>query len=228
MIKATNYLPGDEIHYKTGSPTVVGIPHHGAATVLSVDVDKNLLTVEPRDGEQVSYNPTQLRRQTAESIVYREETRELAEGDRIRFTSADRENRVRSGDFATVQRVGSDNGISARLDGGRTVELGPEQTRHIDYGYTVEHARHLYADRILLTGESGQLAEQQAVLTRLSPHTREIAIYMPDGSNPLQQAQETATDARLAAEGISTDPALGNMPAPAMPEIEFEGFGLGL
>ncbi len=225
---AANYLPGDEIHYKTGSPTVVGIPHHGAATVLSVDVDKNLLTVETRDGDQLSYNPAQLRRQTAESAVYREETRELAEGDRIRFTSADRENRVRSGDFATVQRVGSDNGISATLDSGRAVALDPEQTRHIDYGYTVEHARHLYADRILLTGESNQFEEQQTVLTRLNPHTRDIGIYMSDSSSPLQQAQGIAAGGQLPEEGLSAESALVNIPASVMPEIEFEGFGLGI
>jgi len=225
---ASNYQVGDEIHYKTGSPTVVGIPHHGAATVLSVDVDKNLLTVETRDGDQLSYNPAQLRRQTAESTVYREETRELAEGDRIAFIAADRENRVRSGDFAIVERIGGDNSISATLDSGRAVALDPEKARHIEHGYTVESARHLSADRALLTGDSGQVAEQQAALTRLNPHTREIVIYTSDGSSPLQQAQGIDTDARLAAEGISTDPALGNMPAPAMPEIELEGFGLGL
>ena len=47
-----------------------------------MDGNKNILTVETREGEQVSYNPAQLRRQTAESTIYREETRELAEGDR--------------------------------------------------------------------------------------------------------------------------------------------------
>ncbi len=203
---ANNYWPGDEIHYKTGSPTVVGIPHHGAATVLSVDVDKNLLTVETHEGELVSYNPAQLRRQTAESAVYREETRELAEGDRI----------------------GGDNTISVRLDSGRAVALDSEQARHIDHGYTVERARHLSADRVLLTGDSAQLAERQAALARLNPHTREIGIYTSDGSRPLQQSQGIATDARLAEEGVSMDPTLGNMPQPAMPEIELEGFGLGL
>jgi conjugative relaxase-like TrwC/TraI family protein len=225
---AANYQPGDEIHYKTGSPTTEGIPNNSASTVLSVHANKNILTVETRDGEQISYNPAQLRRQTAESTVYREETRELAEGDRIAFTTADRENRVRSGDFATVERIGEDNSISARLDNGRAVELDPEKARHIDYGYTVESAQHLNADRILLTGENSQLAEQQTALTKLNPHTREIGIYTSDGTNPLQQVQGIATDVQLAEEGFSINSALSNMPEPTIPEIDFEGFGLGL
>ena len=225
---AANYQPGDEIHYKTGSPTAEGIPNNSAATVLAVGGNKNLLTVETREGEQVSYNPAQLRRQTAESTVYREETRELAEGDRISFTAADRENRVRSGDFATVERIGDDNSISARLDSGRAVELDAEQARHIDYGYTVESAQHLSADRLILTGESSQLAGQQDALTRLNPHTREVGIYTSDGSNPLQQAQGIATDVQLAGEGFSLDSALSNSPEPTLPQVDFEGFGLGL
>jgi conjugative relaxase-like TrwC/TraI family protein len=215
---AANYKEGDEIHYRTGSPTAEGIPNNSAATVLSVDVNRNTLTVEAREGEQISYDPSQLKRQTAESTIYREEARELAEGDRITFTAADRENRVRAGDFATIERIGEDNSISARLDIGRAVELDPEKARHIDYGYTVESAQHLSADRVLLTGESSQLAEQQTALTKLNPHTREVGIYTSDGANPLQLAQE----------GLSVDSSLRNIPMPTLPEIEFEGFGLGL
>ncbi len=225
---AAIYQPGDEIHYKTGSPAAEGIPNNSVATVFSVDGNKNILTIETREGEQISYNPAQLRRQTAESTVYREETLKLAEGDRISFTIADRDNRVRSGDFATVERIGDDNSISARLDSGRAVELDPEKSQHIDYGYTVETAQHLSADRLILTGESSQLAGQQEALTKLNPHTREVGIYTSDGSNPLQQTQGIATDVQLAEEGFSIDTGLSNMPEPTLPEIDFEGFGLGL
>jgi conjugative relaxase-like TrwC/TraI family protein len=225
---AANYQPGDEIHYKTGSPTAEGIPNNSTATVLSVDGNKNTITVETREGEQISYDPSQLRRQTAESTIYREETRELAEGDRITFTTNDRENCVRSGDFATVERIGEDNSISARLDSGRVVELDPEKARHIDYGYTVENGQHFSADRVLLTGESSQLAEQQTALTKLNPHTREVGIYTSDVTNPTQQTQGIATDVQLAEQGFSIDSGLSNMPEPTLLEIEFEGFGLGL
>ncbi len=127
-----------------------------------------------------------------------------------------------------VERIGADNSISARLDSGRAVELDPEKARHIDYGYTVESAQHLSADRLILTGESSQLAGQQEALTKLNPHTREVGIYTSDGSNPLQQAQGIATDVQLSEEGFSIDSALSNAPEPTLPQIDFEGFGLGL
>ena len=106
--------------------------------------------------------------------------------------------------------------------------LDSEKARHIDYGYTVESAQHLSADRLILTGESSQLAGQQEALTKLNPHTREVGIYTSDGSNPLRQAQGIATDVQLAEQGFSTNSALSNAPEPTLPEIDFEGFGLGL
>ena len=79
------------------------------------------------DGQQLFYNPAQLDRQTDESTVYREETRDRVEGDRTTFTAADHGSRVRSGDFATVERIGDENSISARLDSGRAVQLESER-----------------------------------------------------------------------------------------------------
>ena len=143
----------------------------------------------------------------------------MGEGDRIIFTTADLENRVRSSDFATLERIGDDNSIAARLDSGRTVELDSEKARHIDYGYTVESAQHLNADRILLTGESSQLAEQQAALTKLNPHTREIGIYTSDDTNLLQEGKGTATDAQVAEEGLSVETAPSNVPESTIPKL---------
>jgi hypothetical protein len=71
---AANYRKGDEIYYKTGSPTAEGIPNNSAAMVISVNCNKDTTTVETQEGEQISYDPPQLRRQPVESIIYREET----------------------------------------------------------------------------------------------------------------------------------------------------------
>ena len=53
-------------------------------------------------------------------------------------------------------------------------------------------------------------------------------VYTSDGSNPLQQAQGVATDVQLAEEGFSIDSALSNAPEPTLPQVDFEGYGLGL
>jgi hypothetical protein len=81
--------------------------------------------------------------------VYRKEERAMSTGERIQITTADRENHIRSGDFATVERIGDDGSLSIRLDNGKAVELDSEMARHVDYGYAVETARRLSADRVI-------------------------------------------------------------------------------
>jgi conjugative relaxase-like TrwC/TraI family protein len=225
---AASYIPGDQIHYRTGSPGIEGIPHNSVATVLNTDVINNVLTIETRDGEQVSYNPAHLKQQTKESTVYREEQRDLAVGDRIQFTTPDRENRIRSGDFATIEQIGQENTLSVRMDNGKAVELDPEKARHIDYGYIVETAQHVSADRILLTGESGQLAEQQAALAKLNPNLHALAIYTSDNPNLLHRDNGIGNEPELSTEGLSNNPSLSSVPETSGPSAEFEGYGIGL
>ena len=102
-----------------------------------------------------------------------------------------------------------------RLDNGKTVELDGEQSRYIDYGYAVETAHQASVDRILITGNSNQIAEQREALTHLSPHLRDLAIYTSDDSGQvLQQIASSASSKPIS--------------VPALPEIELEGMGIGL
>jgi conjugative relaxase-like TrwC/TraI family protein len=225
---AANYSPGDEIHYKKGSPEEHGIIHNSTATVIAVDISKNLLTVETRSGEQASYNPALLKQQTGQSTVYRAEERDLAVGDRIQFTVPDRENRIHSGDLATVARIGEDNALSVRLDNGKDIELSPEKARHIEHGYSVETAKYVSADRVLITGESSQLAEQQVAFTKLNPNIHDLAIYTSDRTNLLQRDNGIGKEPELSNVELSSDSSLSNGPEPSGPSIEREGYGIGL
>ena len=188
---AANYSPGDQIHYRTGSPELYGLPHNGSATVVSVDESRrNTLTVETSAGERVAYDPAQLRVQTAQSKVYWEETRELAIGDRIQLTASDRKQRIRSGDFATVERIGQNNSIGARLDNGRAVELNPDKAKHIEYGYAVDAGQRVSANRVFATGE--RLDAKAFVGIR--PAAREIALYTSDGSSSQKQQAHSSSN----------------------------------
>jgi putative ribosome biogenesis GTPase RsgA len=106
------------IQYKIGSPEKHSIAANSSATVLSVDVKSNTLTVETSTGHETSYNPALLKQQTKQSTVYRDEERDLAVGDRVQFTAPDGENRIRSGDFAIIDRIAEDNALFVRLDNG--------------------------------------------------------------------------------------------------------------
>ena len=102
---AANYAPDDRINYRKGSPEEHGIADNSSATVVSVDARSNLLTVETREGDRVSYNPALLKQQTDRSTVYSEESREFAEGERIQFTAANPELRLSAGRLATVEKI---------------------------------------------------------------------------------------------------------------------------
>ena len=212
---AANYAPDDRINYRKGSPEEHGIADNSSATVVSVDAHSNLLTVDTREGDRVSYNPALLKQQTDRSTVYKEESRELAEGERIQFTAANPELRIRAGSLATVEKIGEDDAITVRLDNGKVVEMDAEQSRYIDYGYAVEATQQAYIDRILVTGNSDQIAEQQEALTHLSLHLRDLAIY-------------TSDDSGFAVQQVASPASIKPISVPALPEIELEGMGIGL
>ncbi len=187
--RVESYEPGDKIQFKTGSPNLDGIPHDSQATVVSAKPRGNVLTVQlDTSREEISYNPAQLRTQTRESRVFQEETREVAQGERIRMTAYDKELGVRSADLGTVTRIGPDNSLTVKLDAGRTVELSPEKAKHIDYGYTVDGSKSIRAERVIATGEN---------LTPQSFHTisskSDLAVYTNSAQQEFTAAKEIAT-----------------------------------
>lgn len=72
---------GDVLHYQRGSKTS-GIGQGSCAQVVATDPKSNLLTVENRDGRQVTYDPSRLHGISA----YRELEREFAVDERLQFT----------------------------------------------------------------------------------------------------------------------------------------------
>jgi hypothetical protein len=191
---AANYSIGNLIQYKTGSAREHGIANGSMATVISTDPNKNMLTVETKDGERVAYNPARLRRLTVESTVYREETRDLAQGERIRFTQSDRERRIRSGDFATVERIAGDNSLAVRLDNGKSFELNRDQAKYIDYGYTGDGLQRVAADRVIGTAEK----LEPATLSNVSSHTRDLVVYISESAGIQPKGRAIAKTPNLA------------------------------
>ena len=113
---ASRYEPGDVIRYARGSQDV-GIERGSYARVVAVNPAENLLSVEKQNAELATYDPKRLRGVS----VYREMEREFAIGDRIQFTSPDKQLRVANRDLATIEQISAHGEISARLDDGRTV-----------------------------------------------------------------------------------------------------------
>lgn len=203
-MRVESYAPGDKIHYKTGSPSLHGIPHDGEATVVSTKSRGNMLSVQlDATREEVSYNPAKLRTQTRESRTFVEETREIARGERIRFTSYDKDIGVRSGDLGTVTRIGQDHSMTVTLDSGKTAEVSSEKSRHIDYGYAVDGLKNVRAERVLATGDG--LSQQ--TFQGVSPKT-DLALYTNQPQQEFSASKEIAVP-KLAQPAIQHDFGIG-------------------
>jgi hypothetical protein len=151
-MRVKGYEPGDKIQYKTGSPN--GISQDSLGTVTETQPRTNQLSVRiDSTRDIVSYNPGDRPAQTRESRIFTEETREIAEGERIRFMRYDKDLGIKPGDLGTVSRLGEDNSMIVKLDSGKTTELSPEKTRHLDYGYTVNALKSVRAERVIATGD---------------------------------------------------------------------------
>jgi conjugative relaxase-like TrwC/TraI family protein len=187
-MRVESYEPGDKIHYKSGSPSLHGIPHDSEATVVSTKPRSNVLSVQlDATREEISYNPAQLRTQTRESRTYQEETREIAQGERIRFSSYDKEIGVRSGDLGTVVRIGQDHSMTVKLDSGKTAEVSSEKSRHIDYGYAVEGLKNLRAERVIATGDGLSQQTFHGVSTKT-----DLALYTNQPQHDFSASKEMA------------------------------------
>jgi ATP-dependent exoDNAse (exonuclease V) alpha subunit len=146
---ANRYQAGDVLHYTRGSKEH-GIESRSYAQVVATNSKENLLTVQTHDGQQVTYDPSRLRGITA----YREIEREFAVGDKIQFTSPNRDFQVANRDLATIQYIDANGKISVRMDGtkDRIVRFGADQMRHFDHGYAVtsHSSQGLTAERVLV------------------------------------------------------------------------------
>jgi conjugative relaxase-like TrwC/TraI family protein len=219
---AANYVAGDQIHYKAGS-LEHGIVDNGTATVLSVDTNANRLAVATRDGNEVSYNPALLKNLTSQSNVFRQEVRDISEGERIRFTATAQDFHLRKGDFATVERISEGRSLTIRSDQGKSIALSEEQSGNIDYGYIADRMPHRGVDRVIVSGDAPQLATMQKDLARLSGQTRDLAIYTSDGRGLAQGKSIPGTE--VAAQALQ--PGMNPSPVVAPPETLVEGFSRG-
>ena len=219
---AANYVAGDQIRYKAGSPEH-GIVDSGTAKVLAVDTKVNRLTVAMRDGNEVSYNPALLKNLTSQSNVFREEVRDISEGERIRLTATAQDFQLRKGDFATVERISKDRSLTVLSDHGKSAALSEEQSRSIDYGYVADRMPQRGVDRIIVSGDAPQLATMHKDFARLAGQTRDLAIYTSDGRGLAQGKSVPAVEvaAQTLQAGMSPSPVV------ATPEILLEGFSRG-
>ena len=170
----------DVVRYTRGSKSV-GIEAGEYRTVVGINSESNLLTVEKSTGEQSNYDP---RRLTGVS-VYREVPQEFSAGDRIQFTAPDKSLGITTRDLAVIESISSDGLITARLDNNRRIEFNAQQHRHSDHGYAVtsHSSQGLTAERVLVNADTGvhpDLLNSRFGYVSISRASHEATLYTND------------------------------------------------
>jgi len=129
---AAQYQVNDILRYSRASQET-GIGKGEYARVMSIDAEKNLLTVMRTDGTERTYDP---RRQMGVT-VYREQEKAFSQGDRIQFTAPSNDLKIANRELGTVREIGPNGAMRIKLDSGREMSLNPERYPHIDHGYAV-------------------------------------------------------------------------------------------
>lgn len=228
---AARYEQENVLQYTTGSKTA-GIERDNFATVRSVDTRKNLLTVELENGSSVTYDPRRLQG----VHVFREVEREFAVGEKIQFTAPNKDLGLANRDLNTIS-VMQNGQVTVRMDGKeeRSVTFDPREFRQFDHGYAVtsHSSQGLTASRVLAhigTDSARGLINDRLAYVAISPALDDARIYTNDAET---LGQRLATDVtKTAAVELHIPQVLDQTAAPLRsnftPDIEFEGFGLGI
>lgn len=153
---AAQYETGDIICYTRGSKAL-GIKAGEYARVAGVHRERNLLTVERANGQQVTYDPNRLHGVS----VFREAERQFSAGDRAQFTTPYGDEHIPNRQLGTVQQIDSEGNLQLRMDSGRDVQFTVREHPHLDYGYAVtsHSSQGVTADRVLIHVDTEQAYE---------------------------------------------------------------------
>lgn len=182
---AANYEVGDVIRYGSKGNDELGISPNTYGTVTGVDTKRNLITVSGSDDAPHTYDPASEWQMRLKATVYTPEDRKLAHGERVQFTRSEWDQGIRVGNLATIERVHEDGGLSVKVDSGASLQLTPEQSLHVEYGYAIESTKRLAVDRVILSGEAAQITAQRDALAHLPAKLHELSVYTSDGYQPL-------------------------------------------
>ena len=161
------------------------------------------MTLAAEDGRTVAWEPGRVAARAGGVEVYRAETMELCNGDRIRWTRNDAGLGLVNSQTAEVTGI-RDGKVSFRLEDGRTLEMtgGDPQLRHIDRAWasTVHAFQGRTVDTVIAALEANHpnLTSQKMLYVEIS-RARDRAELVTDDREALRETLQAVTGERIAA-----------------------------
>src|SRR5882672_2330129 len=198
---ANAYVPDEDIIRYNRASKVYGFSVGDYTKVIATNHEKNEITVQRSDGQEITYNPARL----SGVNVYRESNRMFSEGDRIQFRAPFTEHRIANGELGEIRQI-KDEELTVVLDNGREVSFESEKFRHIDHGYAVTSysSQSQTVDRVLVNAdaqESDLLLNQRMGYVAVS-RGREEAMIFTSSTEHLRAALDRSVDKEMAVEAL--------------------------
>lgn len=199
-----SYAPGDIVealrHYES-----IGLRRGDTAEVI--EAAPGCITLRRRDGQTVQWRPTAM----PHVAVHGADQREVAVGDRIRFTANDYRLGVVNGQIGTVKSIDpAASELMVTVDRNRTLTLDMSQPLRVDHAYctTIHAAQGQTCDRVLVDADvSGAMANQSLYYVAISRASHGVTLYTDD--KELLPRAMSRLDIKEAALDLQRKPARG-------------------
>jgi conjugative relaxase-like TrwC/TraI family protein len=181
---AAKYEVGDVLRYTSGSARF-HIRKEEYAYVTDIDGHENLLTVQRKNGKEITYDPHRLHGVN----VYKREERHFAVGDKIQFTAPFKKLRIPNRTLARIEAIEPSGNLQLRLDTGETVRFNLQHHSHLDYGYAMTSytSQGQTVDRVIIhvpeeTRDTKELINQRFGYVALLRARHDAQIYTNDAA----------------------------------------------
>ena len=202
--QAASYHEGDMLRAGRDYASL-GLAKGDSARIVTVDAERNRLTLERHDGQRAEIDPARYARFSAWTA--RELT--VQAGDRITLREA--VGHLKGGEVLTVERV-SEGTLHVRDARGGAQTLDTAKAVALDYAYaqTAHQAQGSTCTRVLVHAESDRvnLMTQQSLYVALSRATHEAIVYTDDRVALAAQVARTSGQKETALD-VSLDRATG-------------------
>ncbi len=172
-----SYQPGDLVQAQK-TYDALGLKRGDTARVIEGAGGK--VTLERMDGERIDWRPALQTNLTA----YRENQRELALGDAVRFTANDHAHGIVNGERATVTEIDREaQTVTLQRNDGSEIALDATKPLHLDHGYcsTVHAAQGQTAERVLIEADTRSVTtNESAYYVAISRARSDLTIYTDD------------------------------------------------
>jgi conjugative transfer relaxase protein TraI len=202
-----NYVVGDVIRFNR-SISALGIKKGSYLAVSAIDaMDNRLVFKQDKDKElhwQLNHLPID---QRGVMEVYKRESREICEGDKIRWTRSDKSQGFLGGDQSTVVNVKKDS-ITLKNYQGEIVQLDANNPKqfHWDHAYAfTSYAIQGAGKPDVISHEDSKykhLSSQRAFLVNLTRSKQQFTLYTDNKENLIKRITKTTGDKHIALDVI--------------------------